>query len=85
MTENDYPTWAQVSTVDTLARLVELAADALDVIVDPADRSDLHDILRGAERLMLLVDGHDSWIDLALAFDAESAAFIRHALTRRLA
>lgn len=77
------PTWAQVSTVEQLLDLVILCEDATAIVTD-AGRVTLREITDSANILIPLVDGDETWIDTALAYDAEAAALLRRMLRKAL-
>lgn len=77
------PTWAQVSTVEQLLDLVILCEDATAIVTD-AGRVTLREINDSANILIPLVDGDETWIDVALAYDAEAAALLRRMLRKAL-
>lgn len=77
------PTWAQVSAVEQLLDLVILCEDATAIVTD-AGRVALREITDSANILIPLVDGDETWIDVALAYDAEAAALLRRMLRKAL-
>lgn len=77
------PTWAQVSTVEQLLDLVILCEDATAIVTD-AGRVTLREITDSANILIPLVDGDETLIDTALAYDAEAAALLRRMLRKAL-
>ncbi|MCC2033891.1 hypothetical protein [Microbacterium allomyrinae] len=76
------PTLAQVSCVELLLDLITLTEDTIPLMITAADVADAREVITATQTLVVLVDGHESWIDQALAFDLEATATVKAALER---
>ena len=61
------PTFAQVSTVESLEKLVTEADQACAVAISIADLDTLHEVITSTRALVALVMDRESWVTPALA------------------